>query len=351
MNQPQMTRIAIGVAFAIVIIAVVVRALGPNKVDTTGIGDAFVNLAPVASKVNRIEVDSGTGLSTAQRTDGAWTVTTREGFPAEEEALQGLVRSLIALKKSQRMTAMPERHAELGLAWPDPKNETRLVRIYAEGSDAPATEVLVGRSVTSPPGVFVRTPNDNQAWRCTGTIPPQQLPAAWLDSPISEIAADDLKSVECLGAVMTKENGQWQCKLPDGSTHPRDSAMRSTLPYLLSGFAPDDVRKETAADLGHEGQVVAAIRLDDQHTVEARLWMEGDDIWLRFAPGECGESVISEKLAQYSPRWQGWVFKVPSWKAGQYKGLFEDAAPEAAHDGAATDHAPPMAPPFPAPAP
>ena len=311
------------------------RAFGPNKVDASGIGESWVDLAAVASKINRIEVETASGVTQAQRVNGVWTLPSRDGFPAKEEALQSLVRGLIALKKSQRMTAMPDRHGELGLAWPDATGEARLVRIYEEGSEAPAVEVLVGRSVQSPPGVYVRSPNEVQSWKCTGTLATQELPAAWLDGPVADIPADDLKSIECLGNVLTKENGQWSGKLADGSTHAREAAMRSTLPYLLSGLAIDDARRERPEDLAREGGVTASLRLDDQHTIDARLWRDADAVWVRLAPGECGEGATPEKLAQQSPKWQGWVFMLPKWKAAQYRGLFEDPTPPAPANPAA----------------
>ncbi|MSR28367.1 MAG: DUF4340 domain-containing protein [Phycisphaerales bacterium] len=339
MNSGRMVRLVMGLAVAAVVVAVAMRVMGPNKGDTAGLGEAVVDLAQVAATINRVEVQRGTTAMVAQRGAGGWTLATRDGFPARESALQELVRGLISLRKSQRMTAMPERHSELGLAWPDPMNEARLVRVYAEGSEAPVAELLVGRSVQSPLGVFVRTVGDNQAWRCTGTMPTGSDPGEWIAGPVSDIPADFLLSLECNGVTLVKGTGGWSVvdapqpqpqpppATPGGEPEdPKVSSLRGTLPYLLSGLQPENVRRERPEDASRPQQVEATIRVDAGHTVDARLWKEGDDVWIRLATGEC-EGEPNAKLEEFAPKWAGWVFKLPSWKAGQYKALF-DAPPK-----------------------
>ncbi len=329
MNSQRLLRLAVGLAFVIVAVAVAIRVMGPNRVDTSGIGDAVVDLADRASKIRRIELETGKEHAIAERGPAGWTLASRSGFPANESALQGIVRGLIALQKSQRMTAMPARHGELGLAWPDPKGETRLVRIYAEGSDVPAAELLIGRQAQSPTGVFIRMVDDPQAWRCTGALQLGSEGGGWIAGPVSEIGADALKSVECEGIRLVPTNGQWGVEgappeptSPDAPPgDPKSAAMRGTLPYLLSGLQPEDVRRETADDAARAPAITATIRVDEGHTVVARLWQEGDDVWVALALGQC-EGPSNATLDEQAPKWSGWVFKLPSWRSGQYKALF-----------------------------
>ncbi len=331
MNSQRMMRIAVGTATAIIVVAVSIKALAPKSGESSGIGQPAVSLGDSTSRLRRIEVHQGEELLAAQRADGSWVLASRDGFPANEKALQGLVRGLVGLKKSQRMTAMPERHGELGLAWPDEAKQTRLVRIFAEGSEAPVAELLVGKTTHSPAGVFVRSVGDPQVWRCDGALDLGSEGGGWIAGPVSDLAADSLVAVECDGVRMLRGEGQWVIEgapaaapdQPDAApSDPKSAAMKSTLPYLLSGLQPEDVRREAPEDASRPGAKVATVRVDGGHTVVARFWQEGDDLWVTLAQGECTGSPHAT-LEEFSPKWQGWVFKIPSWRAGQYKALFE----------------------------
>ena len=342
MNGSKVLRILIAVVFIVVLVAVLLRMAGPNSVDQTGIGDSMVNLAELAPKINAVEMENGSESIRAERGSNGWMVTSRDGFPAKPETIQEVVRGLISLKKSQRMTAKPDRHGELGVAWPDEKKESRRVRVFAEGSAEPVVDLIVGRAVQAPAGVYVRKNGENQSWRCIGTlgaggdIGSASSMSSWLLGPIADISADELQEVDFDGLKMTRKDGQWSIdppeqnspaqdpNAPSPSGNPRRDAMKGTLPYLLSGFQPEDVRREKPEDLSHPNQLSVILRIDADHTVDARLWKEGDAIWIRLAPGDC-TGQPNEKLTQTAAQWSGWVFKMPSWRTGYLNPLFEAA--------------------------
>lgn len=345
MNGSKVLRILIAVVFVVVLAAVLLRMSGPNSVDQTGIGDSMVNLAELAPKINAVEMENGSESIRAERGSNGWVVTSRDGFPAKPETIQEVVRGLISLKKSQRMTAKPDRHGELGVAWPDEKKESRRVRVFAEGSAEPVVDLIVGRAVQAPAGVYVRRNGENQSWRCIGTlgaggdIGSASSMSSWLLGPIVDISADELQEVDFDGLKMTRKDGQWSIdppaqdppvqnppaqdpNAPSPSINPRRDAMKGTLPYLLSGFQPEDVRREKPEDLSHPNQLSVILRIDADHTVDARLWKEGDSIWIRLAPGDC-TGQPNQKLTQAAAQWSGWVFKMPSWRTGYLNPLFE----------------------------
>ena len=345
MNGSKVLRILIAVVFIVVLVAVLLRMAGPNSVDQTGIGDSMVNLAELAPKINAVEMENGSESIRAGRGSNGWVVTSRDGFPAKPETIQEVVRGLISLKKSQRMTAKPDRHGELGVAWPDEKKESRRVRVFAEGLAEPIVDLIVGRAVQAPAGVYVRKNGENQSWRCIGTlgaggdIGSASSMSSWLLGPIADFSADELQEVDFDGLKMTRKDGQWSIdppaqdppeqnppaqdpNTPSPSINPRRDAMKGTLPYLLSGFQPEDVRREKPEDLSHPNQLSVILRIDADHTVDARLWKEGDSIWIRLAPGDC-TGQPNEKLIQTAAQWSGWVFKMPSWRTGYLNPLFE----------------------------
>ncbi len=345
MNGSKMLRILIALVFVIVVIAVMLRMAGPNTVDQTGIGDSMANLATLAPKINAIELENGLNSIRAERGSNGWTIVSRSGFPAKAETIQEVVRGLISLKKSQRMTAKADRHSELGLTWPDSKNESRRIRVFAEGLTEPVADLIVGHTVQSPAGLYVRNRGEDQTWRCVGALgaggdigSPESM-SSWMDGPVADISADELQQVDFDGLTMTRKDGQWtivqpapimesekpstespDAKVPEAN--PKREAMKGTLPYLLSGFQPEDARHETPEDLLRPNQLSVIIHIDPEHAVDARLWREGDAMWMRLAPGECaGEP--NAKLTKSAAKWTGWVFKMPSWRAGHLNPLFE----------------------------
>lgn len=340
MNGSKVLRILIAVVFVVVIVAVLLRMAGPNSVDQTGIGDSMVNLSELAPKINAVEMENGSQSIRAERGSNGWVVTSRDGFPAKPETIQEVVRGLISLKKSQRMTAKPDRHGELAVAWPDEKKESRRIRVFADGSADPIVDLIVGRAVQAPAGVYVRKNGENQSWRCIGTlgaggdIGSASSMSSWLFGPIADISADELQEVDFDGLKMTRKDGQWSVETPalvmqdtnapPPDANPKHDAMKGTLPYLLSGFQPEDVRREKPEDLSHPNQLSVILRIDADHTVDARLWKEGDAIWIRLAPGDC-TGQPNEKLTQTAAQWSGWVFKMPSWRTGYLNPLFEAA--------------------------
>lgn len=340
MNATRLLRILVVIVFAAVAAAIVMRVMNTKSPDAEPSGDLLlqgVPIAAVAPRINAVEAQQGDMTIRVQRDATGWSVASRDGFPAKSQTIQDVVRGLILLQKSQRMTAKPQRHGDLDLAWPDSKGIARRIRIFAEGSTDPVADVIIGRAVQAPAGVYARLYGDDQAWRCVGSWNAAGDLGAWLAGPVADISSEEIQQVDFDGLVMTRKDTQWSVARPDGQAadaNPKIEAMKGTLPYLLTGFQPEDVRRESAEDLAHSNQVIAMIHLDASHTVEARLWLDGDAAWVRLAPSDCtGEP--NAKLNQFAEQWKGWVFKLPSWRANYLKPLFALAP-------AATEPAPVM---------
>lgn len=320
-------KVAIAVSAAVLAAGVLILVMDRSGSDKAQLGK-LVGI-PSGASVDRVELLRSSEATVARRGSDGWTLTSSDGFKANEGALQDVVRGLASLEKSQKKTAKPTRHGELGVAWPDSSGTARLVRIFAQGSETPIAEVVVGKAAGTPGALYARLLGEEQVWQCAGTFPPTTDAGAWIHGPISDIQADSIASIDAMGASLAKVDGQWAVSPPDA---PRADVLKSVLPYLLSGVQADGVRRERPEDLAAPDQVAVTMKLDDSHTVAVHLWKEGDSVWMRIAQLECsGEA--HPKLDQFAPLWAGWVFKLPAWKAGHLGQLF--AAPEAAAPPAA----------------
>lgn len=327
MNSSKLIRALVVAVLALIVMGVIIQSRRNTTAVSNELDQYLKTLVTLAPKISAIEVQSGETVLRIEKNSTGWVLASREGFAANDEPIQELVRGLIALETMQKMTAKPDRHHELGLAWPDESKVARRIRVFVDGSPDAKADVIVGNAVQSPTSVYLRRFGDNQAYRAKGRLAATAEVSLWIDGPVIDMQSKDIGRVEVDGLTLVQKDSQWNfvAPTPDEPDAKRD-ALKSTIPYLLSGFQPDDVRAARADDITLPNQVVAIFHLDAEHAVEARLWKDGDGIWVRLALGECALTPHAS-LDKYSALWQGWVFRLPSWRAGQFEPLFAPASP------------------------
>ena len=329
MNR-QVVRVLLVVAVAAVLVAVFIRM--SRSGGTTEVEQPLVMFASDAAAIDRVEIEQGSDRIDVQRKDGRWVLLSRDGFPAKAESVQEVVRGLDGLRKSQRMTAKPDRHANLGIAWPDPSGTARRVRVFAAGKEKPLADLVIGRTASSPAGVYARGSDDPQVWRCAGVLNVPVGVSGWLAGPVADFASDQLQRITLADVTLTRTGSEWNMTGPDGqplTATPRLDAIKSTLPFLLTGFSPDDVRREVSEDALRADSIEAQAWVDDANAVAVRLWMQDGRVWVRLAPGACGAQ-HDARIDAAAQAWNGWIFQLPSWRSDYLKPMFGSTAPAAA---------------------
>jgi len=329
-----MSRDAVRVLLVAAVVAVLLAVFVRNSRSggTLEVDQPLVSFAADAAGIDRVEIEQGNDRIDVQRKDGLWVLQSRDGFPAKSESVQEVVRGLDGLRKSQQMTAKPERHGDLGIAWPDPSGTARRVRVFAAGKEKPLADVVIGRTAAAPTGVYARGSDDPQVWRCTGVL---NIPAGvtgWLATPVADFPSDQLQRITLEDVTLTRSGTEWNATTSDGqpaASAPRLDTIKNTLPFLLTGFAPDDVRREIPEDASRAGVIEAQAWVDDANSIAIRMWMQDGKVWTRLAPGACGAQ-HDARIDGGAQRWSGWVFQLPSWRSDYLKPMFEAAAPAAA---------------------
>ena len=328
MNNSTLLRGLLVAVLALVTIGVILQSKRASPVVPDDLDRYLDPLTELAPRITAIEVQSGEQLVRVERRAEGWTLISRDGFTAQSEPIQELVRALIGLETTQKMTAKPERHHELGLAWPDETKVARRIRIFVDESPDATTDVIVGNAVQSPTGVYIRRFGDDQSYRAKGRLAAVADVGPWIAGPVAEIESKSIVQIDVGAFNLVQTNQQWEVNPPLAEGAPADpmrDALKSTLPYLLSGFQPDDVRKARTDEPVHEGEIAAIYHLGGGNAVDARLWKESDGIWVRLAFA-ARATEPNESLDQYAARWAGWMFRVPSWRAGQFEPLFAPPA-------------------------
>ena len=325
--------------------------------------DLLVDFTPIADRITAVEVQSTNDTTRVERRDGAWVVVSRDGFPAQAESVVGVLRGMSNLRKSQKLTAKPERHGDLGLAWPDTTNESKLVSVYA-GGETPVAQVVVGRGVYQPDGVYARLLSEPQTWRCTGTLTVEATPKSWIANPVADVAADSIKAIsgcDATGRTITltrDDKGGWALAPAAGASAdpaggagaPTDSVaegFRAAIPSLVVGMQAEEVRRATAEDTTRPNTVTVTYGIGDGATVHARLWRDGETYFVMLdaaLPEPAADGAVAKSsdesstkapddpfasVRKQSATWDGWVFTVPSWRANQLGRIFGDPAPAA----------------------
>ncbi|MBU3727786.1 MAG: DUF4340 domain-containing protein [Phycisphaerales bacterium] len=348
--------------------------------------DLLVDLAPMAERINVLVVESSEGTTRLEKRDGTWVVATRDGFPAQTESVVGALRGLAGLRKSQKLTAKPERHGDLGLAWPDSTGEAKLVSVYA-GDEKPVAQVVVGRGVFQPDGVYARLLSEPQTWRCAGSMTVAATAQTWLANPVADISAGSIETISgcdpsgrtitlvrddkrvwqvqgaeggAAGAAAAGADGAAPGVTPGAPTDPVADGFKAAIPSLVVGMQAEDVRRATPEDAARQGVVTVTYGIGSGGTAHARLWRDGETYFVMLdaalpeppAPSAASAPAAGSEAAPAAPTtdapvekssaedstttpqdphaairtqaaaWDGWVFTVPSWRANQFAKLF-----------------------------
>ena len=309
-----------------------------------------------AGSIDRIELQRGDRTTTIVRGADGWTLPDKASYPANQERVEEILRSLAGLEVDQALTSDPSRFSELGLGWPDAAGEATLVRLLAGG--APVSEVIVGRTKFTPPSVYVRRVGANETWRCVGSFA-AEADAARLMQPVAvELPGPAIASIEWGDGVLRRnETGAWVAELAaptategaqDADTSQpaasgaaastadaaqgaapgageRQAGLARALPELFTRLEIDDVRP--AGSTPAEWTVTAQIG-DRPVVVEilpSETTADTGGRWVRVLVGDAqpglnalappAETVAA--LERVRARTAGREFRMPTWRAGR----------------------------------
>lgn len=164
--------------------------------------------------VSRVTV-TGAGdrtMAVIERGDGGWTLASKGGYPADTGKLRRFLLQLADARMLERKTALPERHADLGLE--DVAGaEAQGLRVELEGLAEPA-RLVIGNASPRGGGTYVRREGEDQTWLVSGDLKPGGMSrfdmgggsvgyagggggdaAAWLDRDLFDLGADKVAEV------------------------------------------------------------------------------------------------------------------------------------------------------------
>ncbi|MGQ0622832.1 MAG: DUF4340 domain-containing protein [Panacagrimonas sp.] len=246
-------------------------------------------------------------IATLVRTDGGWTVTEKDAYPADVGKLRELLLKLLGATLLEAKTTVATSYAKLGvenISGADAKG----VQVELDGLKQPV-KLIVGKvGGRGGDSTYVRAAGDPQSWLAKGNITIDRTPAAWLARELVDIPASRIQSVSING-----RDGKTLRVFKNAATEPNyqvadvpkdrklsSESVANELAAALSALSIEDVLKADAApppvDTEH---VQARFQAFDGLRVTAQIWQAESRHYARF---ECSlDEAIADALVQATP--------------------------------------------------
>jgi hypothetical protein len=285
----------------------------------------FPGLTGQLAGLNEIEIVSKTGTLHIRQTDGRWVVVERDSYPADVAQVRAAGTGLADLQIIEAKTSRADWLNYLGLGAP-PMGDATQMKLSGSGGAALA-EVLIGQTQGMPDALgrtsmYVRKPNENQAWLARGYLVPKAGIADWLDKAAVVIARDRVK-----GAVVdpaegptytlsrdTKEAQDFKMlDLPRGRELSFEGSPDGVAGAII-GFVYEDVAKADGINFANAPQTV--FNTFDGLNITVRVANRGMERWATVS-AEATNPMVQAEADTINARNRGWAYKIDEMKANQ----------------------------------
>ncbi|MBL6457987.1 DUF4340 domain-containing protein [Belnapia sp. T6] len=289
---------------------------------------AFDGLAARLASAERIEVRKHDASLVVARQGDAWVLPERGNYPVRAERVRELLVGLTELRLTEPRTTDPGQLDRLGLDDPmRPGSTALLLRVLGTGGQ-PLAELVVGRRRVRtqgnvPESVYVRRPEESQAWLAEGRLPVDSDPQLWMDRDIANIAEARIRR------VTVHRVGEPELVLGRGEEP--EAKLRIQVPPNPPSFdavSLDEVARafeyltflEVRPEREVPGTALGEARFELSDGMAVTVWpsRDGDTLWIKLR-AEGGADA-----APLNARWQGWAYQVGVWKEKAFTPRLED---------------------------
>ena len=251
-------------------------AVVPGLADTIGQGQRIIITSAEANyRVERVQ----------RGEEQIWVMRDRDDFPVSRARLDQLTRGLQDLRYVRRMTSDPAKHERLGVT--DPREGGRGVLVQIEdGRGALLVNLILGIETGGPAGgVYVRRPDQEQAWAARGELPPLRDIASWLDLRLLDLAPGRLARVEIAPSVgrayiLARDSAETPWRIFSPALAPLAASSVAAAAERITQVSPVDVRTAPAV----QGLARARVRAltFDSVVIEGELIESDARTWLKL---------------------------------------------------------------------
>jgi hypothetical protein len=257
-----------------------------------------------------------------------WVLPRKSDYPASFEEVNKTLVGLAAMETIEPKTARPDWFHFVGLDAP-PKGDGVAITVTDDRGHVLA-DMIAGKSVdigdaTGATGLFVRRPNEDQAWLVRAEFEPQSDPSDWIDKNVIDIDRARIQST----VVVLPDGKSFEVRRekpgdPDFTLVPipprRELASPSApdnVAAALANLAFDDVVPSKEIDFSDATRLVT--RTFDGLSVTVDVVRVGPAYWAEFGAMSMNASPDTGKEARtINARVSGWAYKLPDFKGAQF---------------------------------
>lgn len=310
----------------------------------------FPPLSDARAAINGITIErGGDRLGLARREDGRWGLANWDGYPVEEDRVNGLIDSLASLRGVQAST---DRVSTATI--PDLRNLDTVTRVTVrDDRGSVLAGLLIGDTVATPGGAeinrtFVQPVETERAWLSAREITVPIDRAAWINAIILDIAAERIASARLRDAsgmtlsIVRQENMEQPFRptgLPEGA-RVSEAWQLTRMAGALEKLQIVEARRANDALLPPDADGVEA-EFETRNGLRVKLAMvRKDDMnWAEIHAEADAANEARQEAEAIRSRTEGWHFRLPDFAADGFitdtGAVIDAAAPRSASGTAA----------------
>lgn len=285
----------------------------------------FPDFAETRAGASAIRITLADESYTLVATGEGWHFGTAAGYPIRQDRLAELAEGLESLTWDTPRTEDPEKLNRIGLGDPREGGSGALIEVL-DADGAPAAALITGRKSEA---IYARRPDERQAFRVTGELPPLYSSEAWLDLGFLDIHADAISAVrltdsdgESLYLQRTVGSSERDFRpAPPYEDYRLTSRIAVTGPALaLTRFLPTGVKPAAALRTSSVGRHITETH--DGLEVDVHAYDERDGFFITIRAIEAGEG--AQRAAAINERTRGWAFELTATDWADYTPRVQD---------------------------
>ena len=297
----------------------------------------FDGLAEGIADVTTIDIAYGGGSFMMVRdSQGAWSLATKDGFPAKAYRVRELLVGLGDLRFREPKTRRAERHTRLQVEDIESEGASSGQVTLRDGAAQMIAALIVGRPRsyvfgTKDQGTYIRLPGDPQAWLATGRLNAGASFTDWVDRNIIDLDMSAIRSVSVRQPnggelAVVRDHGEEDYMVVGDPALPAGQQLdQSEVNFLSTGLAYldlEDVAVAAGFSFPESFHTAEAVMFDGRQVIAEIADLEGAP-WVRLralAPAE-GDGSWAEA---FNERVGPWVYRVPEFKAKKLRSTLTD---------------------------